>query len=214
MRANFDGLTSAVTTSPGPAAEGAHLDLSDDLEITRYAFGAYALIAAGFILTFVSSSLAFGWWGEVGTLEMVAGSAGMMLFGIATCRLIWMLPAERGPVLIISHYGIRDLRLGNEFLLWDSIADVSTGERRGRSVVVLKLTPALQRQRCCVKTWDNKTWHDRTGHNARPGSGEASADHIVVSPEGLATSFDTLLQTCRSFHAASEQRTALQHNDG
>jgi hypothetical protein len=65
MRTNFDGLTLAVTANSGPAAGAAYLDLSDDLEITRSAFGAYALIAAGFILTFLSSCLAFGWLGEV-----------------------------------------------------------------------------------------------------------------------------------------------------
>jgi hypothetical protein len=202
MHANFDGLTLAVAASSGPVAEAASADLSDDLEIGRSGSGAYLLIAAGFILTFLSSSLAFGWWGEVGELETVAGFAGVVLFGIATCRLIWMLPAERGSVVIVTRYGIRDLRVGNEFLLWDSITDVSTGESRGRKVVVLKLTPALQRQRGCVYT----------KRNVRLGSGEVSSDHIVVSPAGLMTSFEALLQTCEAFHAASK-RSALQHND-
>lgn len=208
MRANFDGLTLAVAASPSSAAEVAspnssYQDSSDDLEVSRSASNVSALIAAGFILTFLSSGLAFGWWGKVVGLETVAGYAGIMLFGIATCRLIWTLPAERGPVVIISRYGIRDLRIGNEFLLWDSIADVSSDERHGRKVVVLKLTPALQRQFGCA----------RTRRNMRHGIEEARVDHIVVSPEGLTTSFDTLLETCLAFHAASERRTALQHSD-
>lgn len=202
MRGDSEGLALAFTTGQGPAVSvAASPDLSDDLEVAR-SFAPRAWIGAGFILTFVSSSLAFGWWGEVGNLEMVTGYGGMILFGVATCRLIWMLP-ERGPVVIVSRYGIRDLRIGNDFLLWDAIEEVSTGEHRGHKVVMLKLTPALQRQRCGIKS----------GRKMPFRRGEASADHIVVSPEGLTTSFDTLLQACQAFHAASERRTALQHSD-
>ncbi len=62
-----------------------------------------------------------------------------------------MLPAERGPVVIVTSYGIRDLRIGNEFLLWDSIADVSAEECRGHKAIVLTPTPALQRQLFCIR---------------------------------------------------------------
>ncbi|WP_371929969.1 hypothetical protein [Bradyrhizobium sp. CCGUVB1N3] len=57
--------------------------------------------------------------------------AGVLLFGLVTCRLIWMLPAERRPVVIVGRNGIRDLRIGNEFLLWDSIQDVLDPRRFG-----------------------------------------------------------------------------------
>ena len=200
MQANRDGIAFAVAANPGPAAgaaEAGTFDLagsSDDLEIGRPVSHLRSLIVAGFVMTVASASLAFGWWGDLGVFGVVAGYVGLVLFGLATGRLIWMLPNERGPVLIISRYGIRDLRIGNEFLLWDSIADVSADKRRGRDVVVLKLTPALQRQRCFM-TAKGKT---------QVGKQQASADHIVVSPEGLATSFDTLLQTCKAFHAAGE----------
>ena len=70
---------------------------------------------------------------------------------LMTGRLIWMLPAERGSVVIVTPYGIRDLRIGNEFLLWDSIAEISAEERRGRKVIVLTPTPALQRQLCTIR---------------------------------------------------------------
>jgi hypothetical protein len=129
-----------------------------------------------------------------------------MLFGLTTCWLIWMLPTERGAVVVVTRYRIRDLRLDNEFLLRESIAEVSAGRCRRRDVVVLKLTPALQRQRCCIKS----------GQDMRLATLLPGVDHIVVSPKGLAISLDTLLQTCRDFHAASEQRSALQqgHRDG
>ncbi len=202
MRADFDGLRLAVVGTPGSAAEAACSASSDDLEIARSDSGLSIMIGAGFLLTFLSSTVAFGWWGAVGASETATGYVGVLLFCLATCRLIWMLPTARGPVVIISPYGVRDLRIGNEFLLWDSITEVTSDERHGSKVVVLKLTPALQHQFGCT----------RTRRQARLGIRETSVDHIVVSPEGLATSFDALLRTCRAFHAASEQHAALQHS--
>jgi hypothetical protein len=67
-------------------------------------------------------------WGGFGEYERAAGRAGVILFGLVTCRLIWMLPADRGAVVIVSRYGVRDLRIGNEFLLRGSIEDVSVRE--------------------------------------------------------------------------------------
>ena len=45
----------------------------------------------------------------------------------------------------------RDLRIGNEFPLGDSIADVSAADCRGHKVIVLTPTSGLQRQRCCIR---------------------------------------------------------------
>ena len=121
----------------------------------------------------------------------------MVVFAVMTGRLIWMLPAERGSVVIVTPYGIRDLRIGNEFLLWDSIAEISAEERRGRKVIVLTPTPALQRQLCSIRGLARSVRDDR----------------IVIRSEGLATDFDTLLRACRDYHAAGGPRTALQQED-
>ncbi|MGY8684438.1 hypothetical protein Q2941_42815 [Bradyrhizobium sp. UFLA05-153] len=136
-------------------------------------------------------------WGGLGAYERAAGCAGVLLFGLVTCRLIWMLPAERGPVVIVSRYGIRDLRIGNEFLLWDSIEDVSVRESRGCKTVVLTPTPALRQQLRCVRS-------------RRAISPQSDTDFIVIDPAGLATDLATLLRACQACHDASERRTALQ----
>jgi hypothetical protein len=188
MQANPDGLALAIGADSALAAGATHHDESgDDLEIGRSASYLRPLIGVGFVLTLLNASAAIGWWGT-GDFGM-AGFAGVVLFGLVTCRLIWMLPADRGPVVIVSRYGIRDLRVGNEFLLWDSIAEVSVGKLHRRDAVMLKLSPELQKQRGCIK--------------ARPGRLAAGSDHVVVSAEGLAINFDTLLQACRTFHAMS-----------
>jgi hypothetical protein len=163
-----------------------------DIEIGHRPTHLVPLIALGFAMTLLSASLAFEMWGELGG-STTAGSAGVILFGLATCRLIWMLPAERGAVVVVTRYGIRDLRIGNEFLLWDSIQTVSARESRGYAAVVLTLIPALRQQRTCL--------------GARRG---ARNDEVVIGLDGLATDAETLLRVCRAFHAAGEHGTASQ----
>jgi hypothetical protein len=190
MQANLDGFALAIGADPALAAGATHVDddTADDLEIGRSTSYLRPLIGAGFVLTFFSASASIGWWDGAGELDM-AGFAGVLLFGLVTCRLIRMLPSDRGPVVIVSRYGIRDRRVGNEFLLWDSIVEVSAGKFRRCDAVMLKLSPALQKQRGSIK--------------ARPGRSATSSDHVVVSAEGLAINFDTLLQACRTFHTMS-----------
>jgi hypothetical protein len=166
------------------------IDASHDLEIGQCVTRLRLLVAAGFALTLFSASLAFDWWDGLGGYDTMLGYAGVVVFGLVTCWLIWMLPSERGPVVIVTPYGIRDRRIGNEFLLWESIAEVSAEDCRGHKVIVLTPTPALQRQLSCIRA--------------------ASADRVVIRSEGLTTDFDTLLRACRDCHAASDSRTALR----
>ncbi|MBR1088069.1 hypothetical protein JQ621_11405 [Bradyrhizobium manausense] len=201
MHAHPDGAV--VADRRQPIAPAVLIDASHDLEISQCVTRLRLLVAAGFALTLLSASLAFDWWGDIAPYDPTIGYLGVALFGPVTAWLIWMLPAERGSVVILTNYGIRDLRIGNEFLLWDSIADVSAEECRGHKVIVLTPTPALQRQLSCIRT-------------AARG---VRTDRIVIRPEGLATDFDPLLRACRDCHAASHQAaatsqpTALQQED-
>ncbi|MBR0972686.1 MULTISPECIES: STM3941 family protein [Bradyrhizobium] len=197
MHAHHDRLTLAIAESPPSTAATPCVDASPDLEIGPCTVQLRLLIAAGFAMTLLSATLAFDWWDGLGDYDTVAGSAGVAVFALLTIRLIWMLPAERGPVVVVTPYGIRDLRIGNEFLLWDSIARISAEERRGRKMIVLTPTPALQRQLRSIRTL------------ARSAQG----DRIVIRTEDLATDFDTLLRACRDCHAARAPRTALQQED-
>lgn len=184
-------------------APGLCIDASHDLEIGQCVARPWLLVAAGFAMTLLSASLvfstslAFDGWDGFGSYNMSVGYAGVVVFGLLTCRLIWMLPAERGAVVVVTPYGIRDLRIDNEFLLWDSIAEVSAEECRGRKVIVLTPTPGLRRQLSCI-------------HAMAQG---AQADRIVIDCGGLATDFDTLLRACRDCHAARRSGTALQQED-
>jgi hypothetical protein len=195
--ADHDSPALAVTDSLQSGTQAECVDASNDLEISLCKTQLRLLVAAGFAMTLLSAGLALAWWGGMSDYDTAMGYAGVALFGPITCWLIWVLPAERGPVVIVTPYGIRDLRIGNEFLLWDSIAEISAEERRGRKMIVLTPTPALQRQLCTIRGLA------RCAQNGR----------IVIRSEGLATDFDTLLSACRDCHAASSPRTALQQED-
>lgn len=198
MHAHPDGLTVAVADSLRSVASAMSIEASRDLEIGQCATHLRLLVAAGFAMTLFSASLAFGWWDGLGDYGTTLGYAGVAVFGLVTSRLIWILPADRGPVVIVTPYGIRDLRLGNEFLLWESIAEISAEECRGHKMIVLTPTPALRRQLSAIRAL------------ARCVQG----DRIVIRSEGLATDFDTVLRACRDCHAAAgSQRSALQQED-
>jgi hypothetical protein len=194
MHANPEGLALAVADGSQPVGPTVCIDASHDLEIGQCATRPRLLVAVGFAMTLLSASLAFDWWDGIGDYDTTVGYAGVVVFGLVTCRLIWMLPSERGPVVTVTPYGIRDLRIGNDFLLWESIAEVSAEERRGHKVIVLTPTPAFQRQVSCT----------------RATSRTAPADRVVIRPEGLTMDFDTLLRACRDCQAASDSRTALR----
>lgn len=198
MRAHHEGLAFAAADSQQSVVPAETIDASRDLEISRCATQLRLLVAAGFAMTLLSASLAFDWWDGFGDYDTTLGYAGVAVFGLVTCRLIWLLPAERGPVVVVTPYGIRDLRIGNEFLPWDSIAEISAEECRGHKMIVLTPTPGLQRQLCSIR-------------NLARG---AQNNRIVIRSEGLATDFDTLLRACRDRHnAAGTPCTALQQED-
>ena len=198
MHAHHEGLAFAVADSQQSVVPAATIDASRDLEISRCATQLRLLVAAGFAMTLFSASLAFDWWEGFGDYDTTLGYAGVAVFGLVTSRLIWMLPAERGPVVVVTLYGIRDLRIGNEFLPWDSIAEISAEECRGHKMIVLTPTPGLQRQLCSIRNLARRAQNNR----------------IVIRSEGLATDFDTLLRACRDCHnAAGTPRTALQQED-
>ncbi len=197
MNANDEVMALAVADGPPPVARSVCIDDSHDLEIGRCGTRLRLLVAASFAMTLFSASLAFNWWGGLSQYDSAMGYAGLAVFGSITCGLIWMLPGKRKPVVIVTPYGIRDLRIGNEFLPWDSIADVSAGKCRGHDAIVLTPTPALSRQLACL----------------RFASRAAQSDRIAIQSDGLTADFKTLLQACRDCHATSDPRTAMQQED-
>jgi hypothetical protein len=143
-------------------------------------------------MTLLSAAVAF--WLPLIDMDIarrVTGEAGIALFGLATARCIWMLFAAKGPVVLVSNYGIRDLRIANEFILWDSVTDISGCERRGEKSVLLKITPALEQ----------RLLDDATAKALLAAS--RTAGGIVIRANGLDMDFEALLATCKAHYKAA-----------
>ena len=170
-------------------------DLPDDIEIGYSRLRWLPLIVMGLLMTLLSASIALDWlpYQSVGSYRQMIGDIGVALFGLATARLIWAMCAAKGPVLFVSRYGIRDLRVADEFILWDSLSQVSACEVRKQRFVVLALTPALEK----------RLFSTSTGQAMLTANRAFGLDGIAISPGGLATDFDALLSTCAAYHAAA-----------
>lgn len=171
-------------------------ELPDDIEIgyssTRW------LPPLGFALTMalLSAAIALDWIvGGEAWLRRTVGYAGMACFGLVAAKFAWALFAERRPVLSVSRDGIRDLRIANEFILWESVTDVTACRVGRQNFVVLKLTPAVEQRLFCADTAQAMLAANRA----------LGLDGIAISPLGLATDFDGLLATCSGYFAAARR---------
>lgn len=169
--------------------------LPDDAEIGYCRSRLLPLIGLGTAMTLLSASMAVGWlpFNDMDVSRRVMGDVGLALFGLATATCVWMQFAVKGPVVLVSNYGIRDLRIANEFILWDSVTEISACEHRGQKFVVLKITPALEQRLFC----------DGTARALLAANRTAGLDGIVIRPNGLDTDFSALLAACRAHYAAA-----------
>lgn len=176
--------------------------LPNDIEIGYSRSRGLPLIGMGVLMTLLSASIAFDWlpYRSAGSYQQVIGDIGIALFGLATAKLIWAMCAAKGPVLFVSRFGFRDLRVADEFILWDSIAQVSACEIRKQRFVVLTITPALEK----------RLFATSTGQALLRANRAFGLDGIAISPGGLATDFEALVSTCTAYHAAAVYPTPSQ----
>jgi hypothetical protein len=172
-------------------------DTPDDVEIGCSSSRMLPLVVLAATMTLRSASIGFDWFGfsGIGRSHALVGCAGLAVFAVATSRPGWLLSVAKRPVLLIGRYGIRDLRVANEFIPRDSITNVSTCEYRRRKFVALKITPALERQRFATRSRGAVL-------NANTVMG---VDGVAISSSGLTADFDTLLDFCTACHAAAKQ---------
>lgn len=179
-------------------------ELPDDIGIGYSNSRFLPPIGFGFAMVLLSTAIAFDWLvGGEDSLRRMVGYAGIAFFGLVTAKFVWALFGARQPVLSVSRYGVRDLRIANEFILWDSVVDVSTCRVGRRSFVVLKLTPAVEQRLFCASTAQAMLAANRA----------LGMDGIAISAAGLATDVDGLLATC-SAHFAAASHSARQAQRG
>jgi len=170
-------------------------DLPDDIEIGYSRWRFLPLIGLALAMLLLSAAVALDWIvGGHSVLRRTVGYAGVVFFTLMTAKFVWALLKGRAPVLSISRYGIRDLRVANEFILWESVADVRACRIGRQSFVVLTLTPAVERRLLYV---DSAQAAALTANRAK------GIDGVAVSPVGLAMDFDSLLKICSAYFAAA-----------
>jgi hypothetical protein len=171
-------------------------ELPDDIEIGYSSWRFLAPVGFALAMMFLGTALALDWVvGGHDSVRRMVGYAGVALFGLVTAKFVWALLKVRAPVLSVSRYGIRDLRIANEFILWESVTDVSACRVGRQSFVVLKLTPAVERRLFCVDTAQALLTANRA----------LGIDGVAISPAGLAMDFEDLLKTCSAYFAAARQ---------
>jgi hypothetical protein len=178
-------------------------ELPDDIEIGYSSWRFLPPIGFALAMMFLSTAFALDWVvGGHDFVRRMVGYAGVACFGLVTAKFVWALPKVRAPVLSVNRYGIRDLRIANEFILWESVADVSACRLGRQSFVAFKLKPAVERRLFCVDTARALLTANRA----------LGIDGVAISRAGLAMDFDNLLKTCSAYFAAASHSAApAQH---
>jgi hypothetical protein len=176
--------------------------LPDDIEIGYSALRVLRLAGLGVIMTLLSASIAFNWFAykNIDGFHVVVGYAGVAFFGLATLKIVWTLITARGPVVFLSRYGIRDLRISNELILWGSVDDITSWEYRRQKFMVLKISAALEQQLFATKARQAMLLANRA----------LGVDGVVIGASGLTVDFDTLLKTCMAYYGAVKSHRVVR----
>jgi hypothetical protein len=129
--------------------------------------------------------------------------AGVAFFGLGTLKIIWALISAKGPIVAISRYGIRDLRISNDLILWGSVEDITTWEYRRQKCIVLKISPALESQLFASKAKRAMLLANRA----------VGVDGIAINPSG-SVDFDMLLKTCMAYYSAVKSSRVVRRPAG
>jgi hypothetical protein len=182
-------------------------DLPDELAIGYSTWRLLELVGLGIIMTLLCGAVVF-LIPVKGVLQLVVGYAGIVFFGAATCTAVWKLVTAKAPVLFINRTGIRDLRIADQWIVWDAVTDLRITRVRSQKFVVLKVSPALE-----------ELLFASIFKRMMQGANRAlSVDGIVISPTGLSIRADALFEACRFYRAAefssaggrSRRRTATK----
>jgi hypothetical protein len=167
-------------------------DLPDELAIGYSTWRLLELVGLGIVMTSLSGVIVF-LIPVKAILQVVVGYAGVAFFGAATCTAVWKLLAAKGPVLFINRTGIRDLRIADQWIVWEAVTDVRITKVRSQKFVVLKVSPALE-----------ELLFATTLRKIMQAANRAfSVDGVVISPTGLAINADALFDACSCYRAAS-----------
>jgi hypothetical protein len=165
-----------------------------DIEIGYSSSRLLRLLGLGFLMTSGSAGMAFDWYdsANISTFETAVGYSGVALFGLATCRSIWLLISSRKPVVFILRNGIRDTRVSDELIEWRSVEKISIWQSHRQKAVVLKVTPLVAKR--LVGSILRRAFSFVNKVLGRDG--------VIINTAALTMDAETLFDTCRRYSAA------------
>ncbi len=168
-------------------------ELPDKIEI-GYSKRRLALLLLGALaLTAGGTAMAFHLFPDmqVDAFYTAVGYFGMIFFGFALLKIVWLLITARGPVLFIDRNGIRDLRVSPNAIPWDAVEQIGISEVRKQQFVTLQVTPALEKR--LVASTGSKLM--------RAANHAIGVDGIVLNPSGLQVDPPDLFEVCNAYRA-------------
>jgi len=127
------------------------------------------------------------------------GYFGILFFGAATVKSLWLFFRSSGPVVTISPEGIRDARIAAQRIPWTAVARISTWSYASQKAVVLDLKPGATEQL-------NLTLLARW---TRIPNRLFGVNGFAIVAAGIETDYQTLLQTCVAYARAYNPHIAL-----
>lgn len=131
--------------------------------------------------------------------NLPVGIAAGGFFGLCTVIIAWRLVASRGPAVILTPEGIRDVRVSADFVPWTAVEGIGTWEHEGQKIMVLTLAPEFQK----TVAWTPVAKWTRSLNRL------LGADGYCIAPTGLKTSYDALLTTASIYAEAARQGETL-----
>jgi len=153
------------------------------------------LTGAGVLMTLASAAIAFNWFhaDNIDTSKMTAGYFAGAFFGLATCVAGRKLMSSGRPVVVISRDGIRDLRISDELIPWESVEAISSWQYSGQKSMVLEVEPSVAER---LNTSSVRRFFTQVNKTL-------GIDGVIISSAGLAVDVDALIETCIKYRVAA-----------
>jgi hypothetical protein len=176
------------------------IDTPGAVEIEASLVRMLGLAALGLVATALSAATALHAFPNVapGSLVEFYARAATVFCAACTVLILWRALTMRGPVVTITHEGIRDRRVAAEVIPWSAVKGINIWEHRGQRIMVLAVD-------LTVEAGLNLT---RTARWTRNANRSLGADGLCVTAQGLKIGFDELLETAVAYARAWQSGAA------
>jgi hypothetical protein len=149
------------------------------VKLLLMAFGGLIFVIAGYFMTqaTVDTTRASA------EVVRVIGYVSIAFFGPVTALIVWRLLTQRGTVITLSPAGLRDVRVSPDIVPWPTIANISTWQHSGQSVMIVALLPGEEA----------KLRLTLIARLSRRANAKLGADGLAVAAQGTKIGHDALM---------------------